>query len=97
MRLYNTIVVFDVYAVAENEEDARNAVMANIRQMPPDGLKATEENALEVRELRSIRSTWLDQKPCVGEAVSDENFNKLRGKNTQEIFEMLHVRKEGKK
>lgn len=97
MKLYNTIIVYDVYAVAENEEDARAAVLANIRQAPPDSLRATEENALEVRELRSIRSTWLDQKPCVGEGVSDEDFQKLKGKTTQDIFEMLHVRKEGKK
>ncbi len=92
MKLYNTIVVFDVYAVAESEEDARAAVMANIRQNA-DPLRATEENALEVREARSIRSTWLDQKPCVGGEVSDEDFEKLKGKNTQEIFEMLHLKK----
>lgn len=96
MKLYNTIVVFDVYSVAENEEDARAAVLANIRQPIPEGLRATEENALEVRELRSIRSTWLDQKPCVGEGVSDEDFQKLKGKTTQEIFEMLHLKKPAK-
>lgn len=97
MKLYNTIIVYDVYAVAENEEDARAAVLANIRLQPPDSLRATEENALEVRELRSIRSIWLDQKPCVGESVSDEDFERLRGKTTKDIFEMLHIRKEDKK
>lgn len=89
MKLFNTIIVYDCYVLAESEEEARAALLANIKAdlEPP-----SSENAIETREERNVREAWRDKKPMVGDMVSDADFNRAKGKTTIEVFNMLHVR-----
>lgn len=87
MRLFNTIVVYDVYCVAENEEDARNAALANI----VSGLPPSEQVARDVGR-QPVRTAWLKEGPLVGDAVSEADFQKLKGKTTQDVWEELNLK-----
>ena len=90
MKIYNAIVLYDVYVVAESGEAARDAVMQFITA---GDLQPSESKAMETREERSIRSSWRDQKPLVGADVSDENFEKLvKGHTTVEVFTSIYKR-----
>lgn len=86
MRLYNTIIVFDVYTIARSAEAARAAILAAIA----DGLDAQEMVAKEVTHERSIRASWVDQTPYVAPEVSDEELALLKGMNTLEVFQRLY-------
>jgi D-aminopeptidase len=93
MVIYNTVVVYDVYVIAESPEAAREAALANIRDgeqpLPP-----SEQVALEVRAEREIRAAWAEEGPLVGNDVSDADFAKLKGKKMTEIYAMLHKKPE---
>ncbi len=90
MKLYNVIILFDVYAVAESGEAARDAVMQFISNgdLPP-----SESKAIESREERNIRQSWRDQKPIVGADVTDDDFEKkIKGHTTIEIYQSLYTK-----
>lgn len=86
MKVWNVIVVHDVYAIAETPEAARASIIAAIAS---GEIEITEQNAIPVNHERSIRETWRDQKPFVGDDVSDADFETLKGKTTLEIFKMI--------
>lgn len=88
-KVFNTIVIYDVYVVAENHEDARAAAIAAIAEGDPP----TEQTALEARNENNIRESWRDKKPLVGSAVSDGDFEKCKGKTTLEIYRDLYASK----
>lgn len=88
MKLFRTVVVWDVCCVAETPEEALKAVRAAIR----DGHKASEEIGTEITHERNIRAAWREEKPFVGDDVSDQDFERVKGKTTFQTFEMLHVR-----
>lgn len=50
--------------------------------------------ALPVSRERELRPTWHAEKPFVAEDVSDEDFAKIKGKTTLEIFKLLNGREE---
>jgi hypothetical protein len=93
MKIFNTVIVYDVYCVAESPEHAREAALANIRDAA-DPLPPSEQVALEVRAEREIRAAWAESGPLVGADVSDGDFAKLKGKKMMEIFAMLHKKPE---
>lgn len=88
-KLYNTIVVYDVYAFAENEEDAREAAHANILS----GLKPSESVARDCG-IRPVRDAWLKESPLVGNAVSDADFAKIKGMTSEAVWTMLNKKSE---
>jgi hypothetical protein len=88
MKLYNAIAIFDVYVVAESSEDARNALLAHINS----GMQPNEIVGVEATKAHTIRASWIDEKPLVGEQVSDEGFKKLKGKTTGEAFELIYIK-----
>lgn len=92
MKLFNAIVGWDVYVCAENEEDARAAVKTFIME----GLASSYENAIEAREARHVRAAWTDQSPLVGAAVSDQDFESVKGKTTMQVQEMLYTKQDKK-
>lgn len=87
-KLYNTIVVWDVYALAESEEDARAAALANITsgELPP-----SEQVAHDVGK-RPVRAAWLGEKPLVGDAVSEADYENARGKTCEQIWTEINVK-----
>jgi hypothetical protein len=89
MKIWNIIKTWDVYVLAETPEEALKAVGLHIRQ---EGLRASEEVAIETREERNVRAAWRDEKPMVADDVSDADFERAKGKTTIEVFNMLHVR-----
>lgn len=90
MKVFNCIVVYDVFAVAETEAEAMIAVRAAIQDPDPETrLTPSEHTTLGVTNERQIREAWVDQKPFVGADVSDQDFETLKGKTTIEIFKML--------
>jgi hypothetical protein len=88
MKLFNSIVVFDVYCVAEDELTALEAVQMHIT----NGLPASEGVSREVREDKHVRESWREQTPLVANDVSDEDFEQLRGKTVLAVYKMLHVK-----
>lgn len=89
MKLYNTIIIWDVYCVAESEETARAAVRQHIRE---EGLRASEEVGLEVRKPTEVRAAWEAERPIVASDISDTDFDTLKGKTTSQVFSMLHMK-----
>ncbi len=83
MKLWNVIIVHDVFALAESPEKAREVILAAIHngELPP-----CDQNAIPVNHERSIREAWREQKPFVAEDVSDKDFESIKGKTTLEIF-----------
>jgi hypothetical protein len=92
VKLFNTIVVWDVYVLAENEYDARAGALANI----VDGLKPSEQVARDVGN-RPVRAAWEREPPLVGPAVSDADFAKIKGKTTQDVWDALNKKPEAEK
>ena len=90
LRLYNTIAIFDVYAVARSGETAREALLAAIAA---GDAQPTEITAMEVRSQNAIRASWLEQKPFVASDISDEEFEKLRGVTVGAAFERFYLKR----
>lgn len=89
MKLFNTIVIFDVFTVGNDPEKAREAVLTAIR----DGATPTEMTALEARSESNIRTSWRDQKPFVAADVSDADFEKkVKGHTTVEMFKQIYTK-----
>lgn len=93
MKLHNVIIVWDVYAVTDNgdPEEARAAVMEIIRR---GELEPSESIAPEVG-VSGVREAWKSQGPIVAASVSDADFAKLKGKTSQDVYEMLTTKKSG--
>jgi len=92
VKLFNTIIVYDCYTVAETEEAAYMAALALVRDAAP--LAPDEMNAIEAREERNIRTKWRDERPIVGADVSDDDFETLKGKTVVEAHAMLYKKPE---
>ncbi len=90
-KLFNTIIVWDVYAIAEDEADARAAAIANILE----GLPASEQVAREVGK-QAVRAAWVNEKPLVGSAVSDEDFEKIKGKTCEQVWTEANIKSDKK-
>jgi len=91
MKIYNVIVVYDVYCVAQTPEAAREAVLQMIRGSD-EPLEASTSAEPEVTEQKQIRAAWENERPIVGADVSDADFAKLKGKTVTETFAMLHTK-----
>ena len=89
MRLYNAIIIHDVYVTAESSEKAREAVLAWIAE----GATPSESVAYEANREGAIRQSWRDQRPLVAGDVSDEDFEAIKGKTTLEIFEHIYTKR----
>src|SRR5262245_37698342 len=87
LRLYNAIVIYDVYMVARSPEAARKTLLDAISS----GHAAyTEAVVKEVTMANSIRSSWVDQGPYIASDVSDEEFTSLTGITTGAAFERFY-------
>jgi hypothetical protein len=87
MKLFNVIIIHDVYCVAENQDNAKLAIKAWILA----GGAPTSEAALEAREAQNLRDSWKNQRPFVGDDVSDSDFKSLKGLSTQQVFERIYI------
>lgn len=91
MKLYNTIVIFDVYTIANSAEAARQSALQWIRERE---LPVSESTAIETRT-DNIRSSWRDQKPLVADDVSDSDFESIKGKTAADIWAQLYTKQKG--
>lgn len=92
MKLFQTIVIFDVVVTANSEEAAKAALIALIRdQADPQG--ANEVVAREITHEREIRHAMKTSTPIVGADISDADFETIRGKTNLEMFERLYTKK----
>jgi hypothetical protein len=90
LKLHNVIVVFDVYALAHDAVQAREVILAAIRDMNP--LPPSEAVALPTSRIREVRAAWTGQKPFVADDVTDAEFESVKGKTTLEVFELLNLK-----
>jgi len=88
VKLFNAIAIFDVYVVAETSEEARKTLLAAIAE----GQAPSEIVGAEINRENSIRSSWLEQSPFVGGDVSEQNYTKIKGKTTIEIYRQLYTK-----
>lgn len=92
MKLYNTICVWDVYVVAESAEEARKTALSWIKNSE-EPLEVSESTALEAREERNVRAAWRDQKPLVGNDISDDDFEShVKGNTTIEVYKKIYTK-----
>ena len=87
MRLFNTIVIFDMYTVARSPEEAREALLAAIRE---GSATPTENTAKEVTMHNSIRQSWIGQKPWFATDITDEEFEQLKPLTVGEVWERFY-------
>lgn len=93
-RLFNTVIVFDVYTWAEDEIDAREAALANIRDAEAP-LDPSEQTALDTGRT-GPRTAWLNRGPLVGAGVSDADFAAVKGKTCEQVWTELNKKPEKK-
>jgi len=93
VKLFNVIVVYDCYVVAESDDAARAALLLHIRE---EKLPTSETNVLPATEPRHIRTAWQDERPLVASDVSDEDFERVKGKTTEAVRAMLHAKPSAK-
>jgi len=90
-KLFNVIVVFDVYAVARSGESARECVLNWIRN---EQLEPSEQRALEARRDPEVRLAWREEKPMVADDITDEEFDGfVKGNTTIQVFEHLYLKR----
>jgi len=87
--IYNTIIVYDVYVVAESPEAARAAALELITS---DALPPSEQMVLAVAKEAQIRAAWRGESPIVGADVSDADFERVKGKTVLDAYNMLHTK-----
>jgi hypothetical protein len=92
MKLYNTIAIYDVYVVAESAEAARAQLLAAIGGTTTD-LQPTEMTSTETVREGAIRRGFRDERPFVALDVSDDDFKKIAGKTTAEIFAHIYTKR----
>lgn len=90
MKIFNTVIVYDIYVAAESGEAARTTALAWIRGAEP--LAPSDQVALEAREERNVRQAWRDEKPLVADDISDADFAKLKGKTTIEAYKLIYTK-----
>jgi hypothetical protein len=88
MKLYNTVIVFDVFVVAETPEAARAAAVAALRE----DLAPSEQVAVEVTRPNTIRAAWVDQPPFVADDVADADYATLQAKSTSAVYAQLYTK-----
>lgn len=96
-KLYEAIVVWDVVVWAESEEDAKAAVLSNIQAglMGDIELPPSEQVARNIG-VRPPRAAWQGQKPLVGAAVSDADYERVKGKTCQQVWEEINKKPDDK-
>lgn len=87
LRLYNTIVIFDVYTIARSGEAAREALIELIKTAQ---IEPTENVAKESTMVNSIRASQLEASPLVAADVTDEEFATLKGITNAQAFERFY-------
>lgn len=90
LRLYNTIIIFDVYTIGRTAEEARATLLAAIAA---GDAKPTEMVARELTARGSVRESWVDQPPYIASDVTEEEYKDLKGITTAEAFDRFYVRK----
>jgi aminoglycoside phosphotransferase len=90
VKLYQAIVIYDYYVVANDPQEARETLMNFIREEHP---QPSEQTAIEARDERNVRQSWRDLKPLVGGNVSDDDFEKrCKGRTTIEIYKDIYTK-----
>lgn len=87
MKIYNCIVQYDIYVVAESKEDAMQAALKVIAKEPPN-----DTATYEVQHIRDIRNDWRIQQPFVAPDISDDDFEPFQGKTTEEVYSALYTK-----
>jgi hypothetical protein len=85
MKLYNCVLQFDVYIVANNAQEAIDACTGIIQRGEPP----TDKVTYDIRTLRDIRVDWRDQQPFVAPSVTDEQYAPLADLTTESVFNAL--------
>lgn len=90
MKLYNAVVVWDIFVVAESSASARTTALNWIQG--DEKPTPSEQVGLEAREDRNVRQAWRDEKPLVADDISDADFATLKGKTTIEAFKLIYTK-----
>ncbi len=94
MKLFQTIVIFDVVVAGRDEADARETLLKEVRgQLGADPAEPSEITAKEIRHERDIRSKMREAPPLVGEQLTDEEFLKIKGQTNLAVFMKLYTKR----
>lgn len=88
MKLFHTIVHYDLYVLAAD----RDAAFVTARAAIDAGLEAPAEMvALEPRRLTDIGPTWVEQAPYIGDGITDEQAAGA-GETCGAVFDNLYAK-----
>lgn len=88
--MFNTIAIYDVYIVADSAETAHGTLLKAIHA---GDLQPSEHTTTEVTFERNIRNGYRDEKPFVGDDISDKDFKAIQGKTTLAIFHHIYSKR----
>lgn len=95
MQLMNVIIAFDTYCVTGVGERAEsNAIEAVIDLIRSGEIGPSHFKALTLRA-SPVRPQCQEQRPAVSADVSDADFEILKGKTTQEVYDLLNKHPNG--
>jgi len=97
VKLFQTIVIFDVVVAGKDDADARDTLLKEIRGfLEAKGaapfLEPTTHTACEIRNERDLRAQMRDKPPIVGEALTDAEYQTLKGKTNLDVFNALYTK-----
>lgn len=96
MKLWTVITMFDVMVVAEDADDAKAAMVKllhNFNPNEPDKMLRPEIVATEASKKHSIRRSWEKVSPLVSGGVPDDDYERIKGKTTVEIFQHIYTKR----
>jgi hypothetical protein len=95
VQYHTCIVVPDGADIAERITEAKNSVIATIKE---GGLEPADSMAMEPKHERDLPFDWKDQAPFVSAAISDEDFAQYactaegEALTSLEVFKNLHTK-----
>jgi hypothetical protein len=89
MKLFNTIAIWDYFVVAETSDKASEALLTWIAE----GVAPSESVSVETSRAEAVRAAWRPKSPLIASDISDDDFKKLEGKTTIEIFERIYTKR----
>lgn len=85
MKLYNCVLQYDVYIVANSAQEALDACAGIVARGEPP----TDKVTYDIRTLRDVRVDWRDQMPFVSPQITDEQYAPLSELTTEGVFDAL--------
>lgn len=95
MKFYKVMLLSHPYVLASSSEEAREVAK---KALLGGELVLSEEVAVELNRMDDILPTHRERKGAlVADSITDDEFDKIKGKNNAEIFNVVNDGKKARK